>query len=178
MLLFAIEVLLFPLAGCFFFVWLFMHSFRLFFFGAPYNGVYKFSAVFLSRCGTGNKSLLFADRSWRVRPFPPAVWPAETTWTAQLRQASAFKFNYLFLVLSGEIPNYIIKFICVRLMLRVFCLFLYSAINYIKLYFLCSCLLVLYFIDVVTVGYIIIGNASWYDSKLVFTWAIHDFLFY
>lgn len=29
-LLFAIEVLLFPLAGCFFFVWLFMHSFRLF----------------------------------------------------------------------------------------------------------------------------------------------------
>lgn len=23
-----------------------MHSFRLFFFGAPYNGVYKFSAVF------------------------------------------------------------------------------------------------------------------------------------
>lgn len=81
-------------------------------------------------------------------------------------------------MLSGEIPNYIIKFICVRLMLRVFCLFLYSAINYIKLYFLCSCLLVLYFIDVVTVGYIIIGNASWYDSKLVFTWAIHDFLFY
>lgn len=47
------------------------------------------------------------------------------------------------LVFSGEIPNYIIKFICVRLMLRVFFLFLKSAIKYIKLYLLCSDLLLL-----------------------------------
>lgn len=71
-----------------------------FFFGAPYNGVYKFSAVFYPGVELWKqKFFLFADRSWRVRPFPPAVWwSAETTWTAQLRQASAFKFNYLFLV--------------------------------------------------------------------------------
>lgn len=44
MLLFAIEVLLFPLAGCFLVIYAFVSAFI--FFGAPYNGVYKFSAVF------------------------------------------------------------------------------------------------------------------------------------
>lgn len=43
MLLFAIEVLLFPLAGWF---WVIYAFFRFGSFGAPYNGVYKFSAVF------------------------------------------------------------------------------------------------------------------------------------
>lgn len=43
MLLYAIEVLLFPLTGLLFFGYL---CIRFGFFGAPYNGVYKFSAVF------------------------------------------------------------------------------------------------------------------------------------
>lgn len=45
MLLYAIEVLLFPLTGLLFFFFGYL-CIRFGFFGAPYNGVYKFSAVF------------------------------------------------------------------------------------------------------------------------------------
>lgn len=102
---------------CFFFGYL---CIRFGFFGAPYNGVYKFSAVFFSRCGTGNKSLLLSCQRWRTRP-ELCSQPAQLK-RSRLHISNSLTFSSLIicLVLNGEIPNYIIKFICVRLMLQFF----------------------------------------------------------
>lgn len=108
---------------CFFFGYL---CIRFGFFGAPYNGVYKFSAVFFSRCGTGNKSLLLSCQRWRTRP-ELCSQPAQLK-RSRLHISNRLTFSSLIicLVLNGEIPNYIIKFICVRLMLQFF----FSLISY------------------------------------------------
>lgn len=97
---------------CFLVIYAFVSAF----FGAPYNGVYKFSAVFYPGVELETK----VD-CCPVKHGGPVHWKRSRPHISQRQTIFSL---IICLMLSGEIPNYIIKFICVRLlMLRFFCFF-------------------------------------------------------